>query len=650
MYAFLVEKAQDRFGTSRRGGDVEVMMERVAGVRRPVERDPRLDLERRLARELHVVHPARRARRRGTAAASSSSARPRTAARPRSPRARRRPSRTRSCSPSCCSTRDAVDQALWDEFHARRLPRATEVVEASVQLGQWQIDGVRDADVAGLMLRHRDARWRSPHERRPTHARAVTDVHAHLLLPALHAEVERARPRGRSPRRRRSRLAATAPRAWPCRAAWSASACRCSPSLDARLAEMDAQGVDVQCGERRRRTHYYPWAPRGARRLGRARGEPRSSPSTSRSAPDRLLGLGLVPLQHPQLDRRVPRRRRARARPRRRRDLVVRRRRRALGRAARAVLGARRGARRDRVPAPVRLQPRRAARPLLPLEHRRPAGRERRRAVAPHLLGRARPASRTARSSPRTAAGTCRRSIGRSDHAWQVRPEAHGCRELPSSYLRRLRFDSLVHTPGALRAPRRRGGRRPGAARHGLSRSTWASTTRSSACARPGSPRPTSARSSSGNAAELFDGAAHAAGGRVRIARWRHDGARRRGLRRRRRRRAVPARPDGRRRARRRARRGARARRARPTPRHPCRSPRSSCSRRSCPRACATSWRSRSTSRASPPRSTARATWSTSGTSSRRSTSRTRTRSSRPAPRCARRRPSASTSSSRWAR
>jgi aminocarboxymuconate-semialdehyde decarboxylase len=33
-----------------------------------------------------------------------------------------------------------------------------------------------------------------------------------------------------------------------------------------------------------------------------------------------------------------------------------------------------------------------------------------------------------------------------------VRPEAHGCRELPSSYLRRLRFDSLVHTPGALRA------------------------------------------------------------------------------------------------------------------------------------------------------------------------------------------------------
>ncbi len=49
--------------------------------------------------------------------------------------------------------RDAVDQSLWDEFHARRLPRATEVVEASVQLGQWQIDHVQDADVPGLMRR-----------------------------------------------------------------------------------------------------------------------------------------------------------------------------------------------------------------------------------------------------------------------------------------------------------------------------------------------------------------------------------------------------------------------------------------------------------------------------------------------------------------
>ncbi len=42
--------------------------------------------------------------------------------------------------------------------------------------------------------------------------------------------------------------------------------------------------------------------------------------------------------------------------------------------------------------------------------------------------------------------------LGRSDHAWQVRPDARECANPPSSYLRRLWFDSLVHSPDALRA------------------------------------------------------------------------------------------------------------------------------------------------------------------------------------------------------
>ncbi|MBN9193891.1 FAD-dependent oxidoreductase [Microbacterium sp.] len=52
-----------------------------------------------------------------------------------------------------------LDQALWDDFHARRLPRAQAVVAASVQLGQWQIDGDQDADAGGLIfgLAHRMA-------------------------------------------------------------------------------------------------------------------------------------------------------------------------------------------------------------------------------------------------------------------------------------------------------------------------------------------------------------------------------------------------------------------------------------------------------------------------------------------------------------
>ncbi|QEW01956.1 FAD-dependent oxidoreductase [Microbacterium lushaniae] len=50
------------------------------------------------------------------------------------------------------TSRDELDQDLWDEFHARRMPRAQAVVEASVQLGQWQIDGDRDADAGGLIF------------------------------------------------------------------------------------------------------------------------------------------------------------------------------------------------------------------------------------------------------------------------------------------------------------------------------------------------------------------------------------------------------------------------------------------------------------------------------------------------------------------
>ncbi|MET7320893.1 FAD-dependent oxidoreductase [Streptomyces sp. NPDC005549] len=45
------------------------------------------------------------------------------------------------------------DDALFQAYHERRIARVRPVVEASVQLGQWQLDGVRDADVPGLMAR-----------------------------------------------------------------------------------------------------------------------------------------------------------------------------------------------------------------------------------------------------------------------------------------------------------------------------------------------------------------------------------------------------------------------------------------------------------------------------------------------------------------
>jgi len=46
--------------------------------------------------------------------------------------------------------RDALDQALWDAFHARRTQRAKAVVDASNQLAQWQLEHVQ-GDVPGLI-------------------------------------------------------------------------------------------------------------------------------------------------------------------------------------------------------------------------------------------------------------------------------------------------------------------------------------------------------------------------------------------------------------------------------------------------------------------------------------------------------------------
>jgi 2-polyprenyl-6-methoxyphenol hydroxylase-like FAD-dependent oxidoreductase len=46
--------------------------------------------------------------------------------------------------------RDALDQDLWDDFHARRFERARTVVDASNQLAQWQLDHVQ-GDIPGLM-------------------------------------------------------------------------------------------------------------------------------------------------------------------------------------------------------------------------------------------------------------------------------------------------------------------------------------------------------------------------------------------------------------------------------------------------------------------------------------------------------------------
>lgn len=48
---------------------------------------------------------------------------------------------------------DTWDDTLFQAYYEWRVRRVRPVVEASVQIGQWQLDGVRDADVPGLMAR-----------------------------------------------------------------------------------------------------------------------------------------------------------------------------------------------------------------------------------------------------------------------------------------------------------------------------------------------------------------------------------------------------------------------------------------------------------------------------------------------------------------
>ncbi|MEV1020996.1 FAD-dependent oxidoreductase [Streptomyces sp. NPDC050264] len=48
---------------------------------------------------------------------------------------------------------DSWDDALFQAYYERRIARVRPVVEASVQIGRWQLDGVRDADVPALMGR-----------------------------------------------------------------------------------------------------------------------------------------------------------------------------------------------------------------------------------------------------------------------------------------------------------------------------------------------------------------------------------------------------------------------------------------------------------------------------------------------------------------
>jgi aminocarboxymuconate-semialdehyde decarboxylase len=214
-----------------------------------------------------------------------------------------------------------------------------------------------------------------------------------------------------------------------------------------RLADLDAMGVDVQLVGPMPMHHYWadrPLAARLARTVNEAVAE------HCAAAPDRLLGLASVPLGHP--------------------DLAVAELARATGELG--LLG---------VSVSTTVDGRELADPAhdpfwaaaeesgaVVFVH--PWGCSLGERLATHYLGNTvgQPVETAVALSHLIFTGVLDRFprlrlllahgggylptyLGRSDHAWTHRPDARGCAEPPSAYLRRLWFDALVYTPAGLR-------------------------------------------------------------------------------------------------------------------------------------------------------------------------------------------------------
>ncbi|MFJ9038140.1 amidohydrolase family protein [Streptomyces sp. NPDC102406] len=273
----------------------------------------------------------------------------------------------------------------------------------------------------------------------------TVDVHAHVLLPEVEALVDGA------PGLAEAR-ALDARRNGPAALAVSGPMVReripRMTDVSVRLAAMDAQGVDVQLVSPSP-SHYHYWAgAETAEKVYRLADE--ATAAHCAAAPDRLRGLGLVPLQHP--------------------DQCVR----ALEHALSCgLLGVEISshapgrelsdpayepfwAKAEETGAIVFLHPFGCT-----LDERldqwylsNTVGQPTENAVAlSHLIFSGvldrHPALKIVAAH---GGGYLPTHIGRSDHAWTARSDAGaGCAHLPSSYLRRLYFDSLVHDPYVLR-------------------------------------------------------------------------------------------------------------------------------------------------------------------------------------------------------
>ncbi len=285
---------------------------------------------------------------------------------------------------------------------------------------------------------------------RPADGRVV-DVHAHVIVPEIGAAVH-GHPGVDALRAEEAR------RQGPASSAVSkAMFAERMPQLrgvDRRLADMDAAGVDVQVLSVSPSQYHYFAEPDLARTVCRCAA--RGVAAVVAEVPDRFTGLGLVPLQHP--------------------ELCVE----ALDDALdQGLLGVEISSYAERPggagtvelsdPALEPFWERAADTGALVFLHpigctlgerlnrfylSNTVGQPAENAVAlSHLIfGGVLDRHPALRVVAAHGGGYLPTYLGRSDHAWEVRPEARECVDPPSSYLRRLWFDSLVHSPDALRA------------------------------------------------------------------------------------------------------------------------------------------------------------------------------------------------------
>ncbi|MFF8606835.1 amidohydrolase family protein [Streptomyces sp. NPDC015346] len=273
----------------------------------------------------------------------------------------------------------------------------------------------------------------------------TVDVHAHVLLPEVDALVADlpGLARARELDARRNGPAALA--------VSGAMVRERMPRLTdpaVRLAAMDAQGVDVQLVSPSP-SHYHSWADEEtAEKVYRLADE--ATAAHCAAAPDRLRGLGLVPLQHPAvcagaLDHALEQ------------GLSgVEVSSHASGRELSDPAYEPFWARAEETGAIVFLHPFGCT-----LDERldrwylsNTVGQPTENAVAlSHLIFSGvldrHPGLKLIAAH---GGGYLPTHIGRSDHAWRTRTDsAASCAHPPSSYLRRLYFDSLVHDPAVLR-------------------------------------------------------------------------------------------------------------------------------------------------------------------------------------------------------